>query len=530
MATYFYDWDNGNNANAGTQVAPKKYPTGATWTAGDAHLFKRGTRTYTQGATARVRVTTVNGGGPGNYVRFGAWGDGPNPIFDATDITGANGGVPWQYPMFVDGSAKYAIIEDLDVTGSYSSGLRIGHDGGTEINNIIVRRCRAYGCAMTYSVASDGIQVGAGLDGALLNGIVLEDCDAFDNGGHGMKFRQNSVNCVMRRCRAWNNALYYAGHNMGTSGAQVSISGSWSLVSGNIYQRTLTPGTAMGVSTITNDNFDGLAAQGVGGYWLMDKASNPSAPGSGEFGVPSNNLLYANFGGSNPGSTTMYVFCRSPRRNLVIKCESWACVDGNGSEGHGIALDAVSYDCVVTGCISRNNQGYGISLNNNFRSRAFGNLIVGNRRGIYDNGGRTNYVICNTIEQDNAQACIMHSGRSILTARNNVLIGGSAGIYRSGASDSTVEEYNIYYGQSDGSVMEGAVAQSLGTGSVEADPLLDSSYRPTAASPCVGAGLYIRGVKHFGGVSMNPASPDIGAHRYFAARSQAERHVAGGRA
>lgn len=64
------------------------------------------------------------------------------------------------------------------------------------------------------------------------------------------------------------------------------------------------------------------------------------------------------------------------------------------------------------------------------------------------------------------------------------------------------------------------------TGTVTDDPLLDESYRLTEGSPCIGAGQYLPGVKHFGGASMNPASPDIGAHRYFAARTLADRHAA----
>ena len=50
------------------------------------------------------------------------------------------------------------------------------------------------------------------------------------------------------------------------------------------------------------------------------------------------------------------------------------------------------------------------------------------------------------------------------------------------------------------------------------DPLLDASYRPRAGSPVIGAGTYIPGAKHFGGVPMNAGAPDIGAHRYFEAR------------
>lgn len=57
-------------------------------------------------------------------------------------------------------------------------------------------------------------------------------------------------------------------------------------------------------------------------------------------------------------------------------------------------------------------------------------------------------------------------------------------------------------------------AHNQATNNVAADdPLLDSSYRPTVNSPCVGAGIYIPGAKHFGGKAMDGGSPDIGAFR-----------------
>lgn len=73
----------------------------------------------------------------------------------------------------------------------------------------------------------------------------------------------------------------------------------------------------------------------------------------------------------------------------------------------------------------------------------------------------------------------------------------------------------------------GGASPITATGTVTDDPLLTANYRLTADSPCVGAGQYIAGAKHFGGASMNPASPDIGAFRYFAPRGAAtDRTVA----
>lgn len=58
----------------------------------------------------------------------------------------------------------------------------------------------------------------------------------------------------------------------------------------------------------------------------------------------------------------------------------------------------------------------------------------------------------------------------------------------------------------------------IGANSITSDPLLDASYRPRAGSPVIGAGIYIPGAKHMGGMPMNASSPDIGAYRYHPER------------
>lgn len=71
----------------------------------------------------------------------------------------------------------------------------------------------------------------------------------------------------------------------------------------------------------------------------------------------------------------------------------------------------------------------------------------------------------------------------------------------------------------------GGSSSPVPTGSLTSDPILDSNYRPLAGSPCIGAGVYIPGAKHMGGMPMNASSPDIGAYRY-----QVERSIALSRA
>jgi hypothetical protein len=60
---------------------------------------------------------------------------------------------------------------------------------------------------------------------------------------------------------------------------------------------------------------------------------------------------------------------------------------------------------------------------------------------------------------------------------------------------------------------------------VDEDPLLDASYRPSSSSPCIDAGTYIPGARHYGGKRMSVVSPTIGAHGYWAAREVASRSL-----
>jgi hypothetical protein len=62
----------------------------------------------------------------------------------------------------------------------------------------------------------------------------------------------------------------------------------------------------------------------------------------------------------------------------------------------------------------------------------------------------------------------------------------------------------------------------VGAEALVENPLLDSSYRPTAASPCRANGIYIPGARHYGGKRMSVVSPTIGAHGYYAAREVAD--------
>lgn len=59
----------------------------------------------------------------------------------------------------------------------------------------------------------------------------------------------------------------------------------------------------------------------------------------------------------------------------------------------------------------------------------------------------------------------------------------------------------------------GGAASPTPTGTLTDNPLLDDNYRPMAGSPCIGAGIYIKGARHMGGLRLRSPA-DIGAYRY----------------
>lgn len=66
--------------------------------------------------------------------------------------------------------------------------------------------------------------------------------------------------------------------------------------------------------------------------------------------------------------------------------------------------------------------------------------------------------------------------------------------------------------------------EGLDTDSMNDDPLLDREYRLKTGSPCIGAGIYIKGARHFGGKRLGSPA-DIGAHRHFTRSTTSSRRT-----
>lgn len=95
---------------------------------------------------------------------------------------------------------------------------------------------------------------------------------------------------------------------------------------------------------------------------------------------------------------------------------------------------------------------------------------------------------------------------------NNIVMGYKKGI-RSVLYGAANVRNNCIYGNGTALVDNGLASRTPDASNIQVDPLLDASYRPRAGSPCIGAGVYIPGAKHMGGLRLRSPA-DIGAYRY----------------
>lgn len=142
-----------------------------------------------------------------------------------------------------------------------------------------------------------------------------------------------------------------------------------------------------------------------------------------------------------------------------------------------------------------------------------GNVIVDAAYGAYQASATTGGKFYNNTIVRADIAGIYAATDTTFTALNNILLSCLVGLAKHG---SATENFNAYYDNgTDQSNLGGAAA--WGANNVMADPLLDANYRLSAASPCKGAGIYIPGARHMGGVPLRSPA-DIGAYAYQPAR------------
>jgi hypothetical protein len=505
MATYYVDLNASSNGT-GTESSPyfSFAPFVSSIAVGDRIRVKRGsTKVLTSGTRLNV---TVSGAGS---VLIDAYGDGAPPVLDA------GGNFNPIYIKRVDGGARLT-VRDLDVTRGAHHGCAIESQSGVTISNVLLERIRAYGNNTLLGLGKDGISVDCAVDGGLISNVRIVNCDAYDNNGHGIKVRNNTRNVWVVSSRAWNNGILTPSHGMGTAHARalVASAGAWTATSGGAYQATISTASLL-KTTVTAWSAVYCSNQN-GHFWLAPSLSSP--PAAGQFYVGGSNTLEINVGAA-PTAANVYA-AYLPVNAFFIGNEVYDTIDFDGVEGHGFGTDDMTESAVYIGNVSRDNEGCGWTANVSQGAKWAGNLILRNeKQGVLCSAGKNCKAYGNTILSNGQQGWRAVSGATGGYLRNNVIaLNAGYGISSSSPSYTIDEDYNCVYGNVAGAKEN---VSTSGPNGLSLDPQLDVSYRLSEDSPCVGAGQYIAGVKHFGGVSMNPAAPDIGAFRYFAARTAA---------
>ena len=145
---------------------------------------------------------------------------------------------------------------------------------------------------------------------------------------------------------------------------------------------------------------------------------------------------------------------------------------------------------------------------------AHSNVCVSNQRGVAtDTSGIK--ILSNTIIGAALQG--VEAGSDVTAVvRNNLLMNCATGVRMHGSAS---EDYNAFFGNGTNRALAGGTA-NWGTHDVFTDPLLGAYYRPTAASPLIGAGapLDVFPMLDAAGVQFNRV-PTIGAFEYVRPRS-----------
>lgn len=365
MATWYIHPLLGSSANNGTsQSTPKQfYDTAfrALTAAGDTVLFAAGYYHPIIDAFIAPRSGT-----PAKWTYYGSYGSSQvryaflyNPAGTGNMILNCAG-------------SKYITFEDLffDMRGTdvrYS--LNLCTQSASVCSDVVVRRCLAYG-SNSASGNGDGFSIykQASATGVVPYNILLEDCQSFGNGGHGVFVQGTGI--VVRRHKALRNGSTapYGAHGISFGAPKFDMAASgWNVSSGNVYQRNLPANHA---------DVYGLRMDGYGSYISKYTGATPATSTPANQYAVAGGVLYLNLNGVNPNTLTGTYAWDQTQGNVVEFCEAafnyWS-RSAPYREGHGIAMDDWSKLSVIRGNYVHHNEGLGLSNN-----RGDGNRWVAN--------------------------------------------------------------------------------------------------------------------------------------------------------
>lgn len=484
------------------------YGTGAeinafsSWTqaVGDKLYIKRGT-TW---ATA-LDITVSNPASEAQRVLVGAYGAGARPIIDVAGATA--------YCVRVQ-NKNYITVQDLDLRNASNTCLQALGNSTRSCSELKVYRVRASGAAsngisLTQAVNTSGYVP----DGAPATGVVMEDCEAYDCGQHGVAVVAYALAPVLRRCKAARCSPSSSGWGVYLGGffSQFNSDASWSNVSGAIYKRTITGFT--GAGTPAKTVYAVVSGQSESAYFLAEAGSSAVSDGQWYFDTATKEL-YINVGNDPRTGTSISVVYQPCTDGLIEDSEAW---DMDAAyDGVGIGLDRGTYRCRVVGCYAHENPGPGIEI-----AQAYDAIVSGNRSenntGVGLHAATTGGVIrmCNNYARGNTGGGLslerQNSGASMI-AKNNILVGGGIGIYAATLGGTNDIDNNLVYGATTAysGLSAGAADRSDDpAGKIHGDGRVRVPYYSggvLATNPLATAGAYVAGVRLERGRRLSPGT------------------------
>ena len=501
MADWYFDWDNGSDANAGNSAAAPKKSYDAfnlnSAAAGDTFWFKRGTRQIISTQWKYVKP----GAGRDMPTRYRAYGEAQVSNYWFDNPSGIGG------MILLAANSSFIHFDDawFDCSGpGVTKSLYAASQGASNTSYHTYRRCHFFGSQMGTgaTITREGTSTANPI------GFVYEDCHAYDNGAHG--FASNGFGHVYRRCQAYRNGANSpsGGHGFSMIANRTSVNSGWSLVSGTVYSRTV-----------------GAAETGV----FLVKSPYPyprlipdPALGVGTFHIDGTTLS-VNIGVNPNGVEVIYAWGKTER--LVIEdCEAYDNIHNPAApyrEGHGYAFDDFTSASVMRRCTARDNQGSGFSINMGENNTLESCVARGNHRRAVGAASGRNTRIYNLLAVDNyadgstayadVDFALMGTGGVV---ENSVIIGRAAhGVANNtGVANSITMRNNAIYGHG------ARTLNNTETGAIMGDPMIDASGVPLAGSQCRGAGIARLGALDRNGFRFSVGAPTVGAYEVRAKR------------
>lgn len=447
MAIYYVDLSASTNGT-GTELSPFNSFTSVNaglWDGNEIRV-KRGSSLIVNAGT-RANIDAASG------CLLTSYGDAAAPL---PVISGGGAGFN---PVWLRNGAGI-IVEQVHVTSAPGSGIVVSPIAGSTLSNITVRDVLVTNNTTNNTLwGTDGVQVGGftQADSGTVTNVLLQRITARDNGGHGFKVRGRASNVRVIDSVSLRSGLRTPAHALGTAGHFAELNNTsvgakdirtgWTNISGNIWEHAL---SETGAVTSISSWFAAYIIGAGPTYYKLPYSATPATPGPGECGIGANNTIRINLNGvvAPTALVSLYGIFARPENVKFERCVGAYTADVNPTgtpiEGQGIYFDNGSFKCFSYDCLSFNNEGHGLYLNDatecgHYRMTVFNN---GKGAGGITRGDGTNVFGCTLIARKGTNGLIYTTGNARAKARQNEIINASVGIWTNDLSTNSVAENN----------------------------------------------------------------------------------------